>query len=116
VAAKKGLNKGMKIVALIVILAMVVGGIALSLFAALGGGANVAGTYKSSDGRKLVLAKNGAVTLTVSGQPPATAKYTVKGDQVIIQVDAKNQVAFNIDGKDLVVENSSGGQDRWVRQ
>lgn len=115
-AAKKGLNRGMKIVALVVILAMVVGGIAVSLFAALGGGVNVAGTYKSSDGRKLVLAKNGTVTLSVPGQPAATAKYTVKGDQVVVQVDAKNQVAFNIDGKDLVILNSSGTEDRWVRQ
>lgn len=114
-AAKKGLNRGMKIVALVVILAMVVGGIAISLFAALGGGPLVAGTYKSSDGRKLVLDNKGTVTLTVPGQPSATARYTVKDGQVVIQVDAKNKVAFDIDGEDLVIQ-SGDKVDRWVRQ
>jgi hypothetical protein len=111
----KNLSKWMKIVALVVILAMVLGGLAAGLLAAFSSGPDVTGTYKASDGRQLVL-KNGVATLTVPGQSgTATAKYSVKGDQVIVQVDQKNQVAFDIDGKDLVIQGG-GKVDRWTRQ
>jgi hypothetical protein len=111
----KNRNRWTKIVALVVILAMVIGGLAAGLIAAFSSGPDVSGTYKASDGRQMVL-KNGTATITVPGQSgSATAKYKVSGDEVIIQVDQKNQVVFQIDGKDLVIQGG-GSVDRWTRQ
>ena len=110
----KNLNKWMKLVALLVILAMVLGGLAAGLFVAFSGGPKVEGTYKVSDGRQMVL-KNGTATMTVPGQGSASATYKVEDNSVVIQVDAKNQISFEIDGKDLVIQNGST-VDRWVRQ
>ncbi|MHB8895573.1 MAG: hypothetical protein ACYC99_10410 [Candidatus Geothermincolia bacterium] len=107
-------NRFVKIVALFVILAMVLGGLAAGIFVMLSGGPQVDGTYKASDGRQMVL-KNGTATMTVPGQGQASASYKVEDNTVVFQVDENSHITFNIDGKDLVIENG-GKLDRWVRQ
>ncbi len=110
----RNLNRWTKIVALIVIIAMVGGGLAAGLVLALRGGPDVEGTYKANDGRQLVL-RNGTATITVPGQGSATATYKVRGDTVTIQVDEESEIPFDIKGKDLEIRGG-GSAERWVRQ
>ena len=110
-----------KIVVLVVILAMVFGGIAASLVALFAGHGSVVGTYKkANDGRTLVLDKKGTATITLSsGGQSAQAPYKVTGDSVVITASdgsGKTQdITLKIQGQDLTI--SSGGQtETWVRQ
>jgi hypothetical protein len=74
-----------KLVVLVVILAMIFGGIAASLVALFAGPGSVVGTYVASDGRKLVLDKKGMATISLpSGGQSGQAPYKVKGGSVVI--------------------------------
>ena len=123
--ASKRKGRMTKIVVLVVILAMVFGGVAASLVALFAGHGSVVGTYKSSDGRTLALSKvdktgQGLATITLSsGGQSAQAPYKVSGDSVVITASSgsgKSQdITLKIQGQDLTI--SSGGQtETWVRQ
>src|SRR5450759_3560957 len=118
--ARKRKGRMTKIVVLVVILAMVFGGIAASLVALFAGHGSVVGTYKANDGRTLVLDKKGTATITLSsGGQSAQAPYKVTGDSVVITASdgsGKTQdITLKIQGQDLTM--SSGGQtETWVRQ
>lgn len=107
-------NRAVKLIALFLVLAMILGGLAAGLIVLFAGSPDVQGTYKASDGRQMVL-KSGTATITVPDQGSASATYKVEDNTVVIKVDEKNQIAFDIDGKDLVIQNG-GTTDRWVRQ
>lgn len=111
---KRGQNRATKIIALILVLAMAGGGLATGLVMLLAGRPDVQGTYRASDGREMVL-KGGSATITVPDQGSATATYRVRGDSVVIRVDERNEISFDIDGSDLVMRHD-GTTDRWVRQ
>lgn len=122
--ASKRKGRMTKIVVLVVILAMVFGGVAASLVALFAGHGSVVGTYKSSDGT-LALSKvdktgQGLATITLSsGGQSAQAPYKVSGDSVVITASSgsgKSQdITLKIQGQDLTM--SSGGQTEiWVRQ
>jgi hypothetical protein len=109
-----------KLVVLVVILAMIFGGIAASLVALFAGPGSVVGTYVASDGRKLVLDKKGMATISLpSGGQSGQAPYKVKGGSVVITASSggtdTQEITLKIDGQNLVVAN--GGQtETWVRQ
>lgn len=107
-------NRWIKVVALIVILAMVLGGLAAGIFVLLGGSPDVQGTYKASDGRTMVL-KSGTAKITVPDGGSASAPYKVSGDTVVIEVDQQNKITLNIEGKNLVIQGG-GESGTWVRQ
>lgn len=121
-AVKTSRRKGKmtKIVVLVVILAMVFGGIAASLVTLLAGHGPVTGTYKASDGRTLVLDKKGLATITLAaGGESAQAPYKIKGGSVVITASNGNgqtqDITFKIDGQNLTVSNGSQSET-WVRQ
>jgi len=113
---KRNRNRWVRTVALILILALVLGLVATGLFLAFSGSKSVVGTYAASDGRKMTLAKGGVATLTVpSVQQPIVASYKVEGDVVTIYDPAagsSNGISFTIKGNDL--EGADGSS--WVKQ
>ena len=116
---KKGQNRWVKIVALFIVAAMLLGFVAAGLIAALSGGKSVEGTYRASDGRTLTLTKNGVAQLRVPSTNQAlTATYEVDGDVVRI-TDASmgpgNAISFRVVGNKLVVGEGSSAE-AWVKQ
>lgn len=114
-APKRGKSRWVRIVALVLIGALLLGFGVAGLITALKGRASVEGTYSATDGRTLTLAKGNAATLTVpSMSQPLAATYKVDGDVVKI-FDSANQdqsISFNIQDGDLV--GPDGGV--WKKQ
>jgi hypothetical protein len=114
-APKRGKSRWVKIVALILVAALVVGLGVAGLIAALSGRTSVEGTYSTTDGRTLTLAKGSAATLTVpSVNQPLAATWKVDGDVVKISdsADPSQSISFTIQGGDLV--GPDGGV--WKKQ
>lgn len=93
-------NRWVKIVALVLVLALVAGIVAAGIFAALSSKPSVAGTYTASDGKTLTLAKDGSGTVTVQGQS-LTVSYKAEGDVVKIFDPTGQEIDFSVAGKDL---------------
>jgi hypothetical protein len=112
-------QRWVKIVALFIVGALILGVVATSLIVALSGKQSVIGTYAASDGRSLTLAKDGVATLKVpSVSQPLKATYKVEGDQVRIYEQgstAGQGISFAIEGKDLVIRQGNS-EEAWVRQ
>jgi hypothetical protein len=112
-------NRWVRIVALFIVLALVLGVVATSLVLALSGNKSVLGTYSSSDGRTLALSKDGVATLTLpSIDQPISASYKVEGDVVTIYdrtTGSAEGISFKIEGKDLILGEGKDAQS-WVRQ
>ena len=104
-APKRGKSRWVRIVALVLIGALLLGFGVAGLITALSSRTSVQGTYSASDGRTLTLAKGDAATLTVpSVNQSLAATYKVDGDVVKI-FDSASQgqsINFNIQDGDLV--------------
>lgn len=104
-APKRGKSRWVRIVALILVGALVIGFGVAGLIAALSSRISVEGTYSATDGRTLTLAKNNAATLTVpSVNQSLAATYKVDGDVVKIFDSASQDqsISFNLQDGDLV--------------
>jgi hypothetical protein len=114
-APKRGKSRWVKIVALVLVAALVVGLGVAGLIAALASRTSVEGTYSATDGRTLTLGKGSAATLKVpSVNQPLAATWKVDGDVVKIfdSADQSQSISFNIQGGDLV--GPDGGV--WKKQ
>ena len=116
---KKGRNRWVKVVALIIVAALIVGVIATSLFVLLSGSKSVAGTYRAGDGRTLTLTKNGTAKLTVpSTNQVLNATYEVDGDVVKISdpsAGPDSTISFRVVGDSLVI-GTGGASESWTKQ
>ncbi|PKQ28370.1 MAG: hypothetical protein CVT63_03180 [Candidatus Anoxymicrobium japonicum] len=115
-------SKWTKIVALVIVGAMVFSVVATGLMMLFMGGKSVIGVYADSDGKKIVLGKNGVATLMLpTGESFGAAKYEVDGNTVLIKdienpsADPNAVLELKISGDDLV--SGSGKQAQtWSRQ
>ena len=116
---KKGRTRWVKIVALFIVAAMLLGFVAAGLIVALSGGKSVEGTYRASDGRTLTLSKNGVARLKVPSTNQAlTATYEVEGDVVKISDESMgpdNAISFRVVGDKLVIGEGASAE-AWVKQ
>jgi hypothetical protein len=114
---KKKKSNWTKVVALILVAAMVLGVVAASIFAAFSGGPSYTGTYKSGSGSTIVLRSDGSATVTLPGvNGPQQFLYSVNGNEVIFTSSSSGgTVTLQIKGKNLTL--SQGGQtETWVKQ
>lgn len=113
-------SKGVKIVALIIVLAMVVGFLTTGIYALFGGvgGNGVAGTYTMTDGSKMVLDESGTATLTIPGTVEgATTTYTTSGNKVNLLDPQTGKVAVTFTHKGNTLFSKIGTQTEvWTKQ
>jgi len=110
-------NRLIKMIALFLVLALVLGSIATTIAVLLSGGQSVQGTYKSTDGNILKLEKNGVASLTVTVNKQTqslAAAYKVKSGTVTVYDPSQtNQsITFTIDNGNLVTQAGA----TWVKQ
>ena len=117
--ASRKKSKGVKVVALILVLGMVVALLTTGIYALFGGGGNgVVGTYTLTDGSKMVLDETGTATLTIPGSNTgATATYTTNGNKVSIinPKTGKPAVTFTRKGNTLVATIGTR-TEVWTKQ
>jgi hypothetical protein len=118
--ASRKKSKGVKLIALFIVLLMVVAFLTTGIYALFGsgGGNGVQGTYTMTDGSKMVLDASGNATLTIPGSnDAATTTYTVEGDKVTL-LDPKTQgplITFTHKGNTLV-SNAGTQPEVWTKQ
>jgi hypothetical protein len=117
--ASRKKSKGVKLIALLIVVLMVVAFLTTGIYALFGGGGNgVAGTYIMTDGSKMVLDASGNATLTVPGSnDAATTTYTAEDDKVTL-LDPKTGgalITFTRKGNTLV-SNAGTQPEVWTKQ
>ena len=110
-------NRLIKLIALFLVLALVLGSIATTIAVLLSGGQSVQGTYKSTDGRILKLEKKGVATLIVTvDKQTQTLAAVYKVQSGTVKVYDPNQtdqsITFTIDNGNLVTQDGA----TWVKQ
>jgi len=117
--ASRRKSKGVKLVALIIVLAMVVALLTTGIYALFGGtsGSGVEGTYKMSDGSKMALDSSGTATITIpSSNQSLPLTYSVQGNTVTLR-NPQNGKTVTYTFKDNTLTSTEGTQTEvWVKQ
>ena len=118
--ASRKKSKGVKLVALIIVLAMVVALLTTGIYALFGGtsGSGVEGTYKMSDGSKMALDSSGTATITIpTSTKAATTNYTVSGNKVTLLDPSTGGPLITFTRKGNTLTSTEGTQTEvWVKQ
>jgi len=110
-------NRLIKLIALFLVLALVLSGIATTIAVVLSGSQSVLGTYKSTNGNILTLEKNGVASLTVTVNKQTqslAAAYKVKSGTVTVYDPSQTSqsINFTIDNGNLVTQDGT----TWTKQ